>query len=295
MRRNKIQVSGCVIVLFLLMLCFSCQSKKEKPQQEQEMEDGFCEVIYDGACDSTIFSAIKVKESDIIIDKMDIPSAIEAIDADESRGIPSRRLMNLAYLIHENPGTLDYSFPESENLQVATSKDGNLRTYLTRDYTGGNGVGSSYDYGFLQFRSGNDVFVLDDLTSLLLSQLKDFSEANFPYFYDLKVHQITCQGENCYLLEANFSDERPMFFKNSDKYFMTDGCAIFAYRIQDGRISPAKMWSGKSCIEIVVSQGSEKPHFRFDSPTSTLSVPKLNPSDHTFTGEFDTVKLVAVQ
>ena len=86
------------------------------------------------------------------------------INDDESCGIPSRRLLNLAYLIHGNPGTLNYSFPESENLQVATSLDGMLRTYLTRDYIGGIGVGSSYDFGFLQFRSGNDVLVLDDLT-----------------------------------------------------------------------------------------------------------------------------------
>lgn len=251
----------------------------------------FCDGIYEDANGKSYFSAMIVKESDIIINKKNIKTAIETINADESCGFPSRRLLNLAYLIHENPGTLNYSFPESGNLQVATSQDGMLRTYLTRDYTGGIGAGSSYDFGFLQFRSSNDVLVLDDLTSILLSQLKDFREANFPYFYDLKVHQITCQGEDCYLLETNFSDERPMFFKNSNEYFKTGGCAIYAYRIQDGKLFPAMIISGKSCIEVVVSQDSEEPHFWFDASTGALGVPKVNPTDHTLTGEYDMVKL----
>ena len=202
-----------------------------------------------------------------------------------------RRDLNMVYLIHSNPGALHESI-KVEDLSIHDSPDGKLRIYTFDGFTGGNGVGSHYDVGILQYETGNgEIAALDYFTTLLYMSLTDFGEANFPYCTINGVRNVVLGNNTYYLIEAMFNDPRPMPLNGNDEYAKTDDTVLFAFTIKNGKLTPAHILDKDWKIEVVGSQKTGKLHFDYDDAKKTVSVPVVEGDGHLFSGKYRQIKM----
>jgi hypothetical protein len=202
-----------------------------------------------------------------------------------------RRDLNMAYLIHSNPDLIHERI-KVEDLLTHDSPDGKLRIYTFTGYTGGNGAGSNYDIGILQYKTGNgEIAVLDYFTTLLYNSLTDFGETNFPYCTINSVRNVAIGGNNYYLIEALFNDSQPMSLNESDEFLKTDDTVLFAFTIKDGKLTPAHILEKDWKIEIIGSQETKELHFGFDKATNMVRVPIVEGDGHLFNGKYRELKI----
>jgi len=241
-----------------------------------------------------VFGTVAIKEDDIIINPFNIGNSMKIITAYEESYVhqnPERCVQNLAYLMHANPKTLQHDFSRDSMLYVSTSADGKLRTYLFDYYLGGNGAASHNEFGMIQYQAGNEVAVLDDMTDHFYLQLQEFGNANFAHACSLRVMQAGFQGRTYYLIEAIFSDSQPMPFQEDSEYCKVADCALFAFTLERGKLTPTPILGGKPMLEVVSSNWSEDLHYKYDAGTQEILMPKADPKTHAFEGEFTRIKL----
>lgn len=202
-----------------------------------------------------------------------------------------RRDLNMAYLIHSNPSIIHERI-KVEDLLIHDSPDGKLRIYTFNGYTGGNGAGSNYDIGILQYETRNgEIAVLDYFTTLLYNSLTDFGEANFPYCTINSVQNVAIGGDNYYLIEALFNDSQPMSLNGSDEFFKTDDTVLFAFTIKNVKLTPARILEKDWKIEIIGSQETKELHFSYDKRTNMVRVPVVEGDGHLFNGKYRELKI----
>jgi len=245
--------------------------------------------------DTTDFYTNIIKEGTVFTANPNVSEAIRKTMEYEGNDPPGcgteRRDLNMSYLIHSNPGTLHMPI-KVEDLYIHDSPDGKLRLYAFIGYTGGNGVGSNYDIGILQYETGNgDVGVLDDFTVLLYNSLVDFGEANFPYCEIQSIRNSKFNGKIYYLIEASFSDARPMMLEGSDEYVKSDDTVLYAFTINKGKLIPAPIFGNKWLIEVVGSQETTELHYGYNDATKTVSVPIVEGEGHIFKGKYRQIKI----
>lgn len=202
-----------------------------------------------------------------------------------------RRDLNMSYLIHSNPEALHKSF-KVEGLEIKDSPDGKLRIYTFDGYTGGNGVGSSYDVGILQYEAGNgEVAVLDDFTTLLYTSLVDFAGANFAYCTINSIRTTKIGKKSYYLIEALFNDARPRSLDGSNEFLKEFDTVLYAFTIQKGKLTPARIFDNEWKIEVIGSQETPELHYGYDDVTKTVSVPIVEGIAHLFKGKHKKITL----
>ncbi len=240
--------------------------------------------------DTTDYYSIIIEESTALRDNSDMKETIRKMmefEGNESIGDNTKqRDMNLVYFIHSNPEVMHEPL-KNEDLSIHDSSDGKLRIYSFTCYTGGNGVGSSFDNGIIQYETGNgEIAVLDYLPTLLFSSLTDFGESNFVSCTINNLKSVVTRGNTYYLLEALFSDSRPMSLNGSEDYSKTHDTVLFAFTIKDNKLTPAHILGQEWKIEIVGSQDTGELHFGFDEVTNIVSVPIVEGEGHLFNGEY---------
>ena len=236
----------------------------------------------------------------IIKEEMAIPSAdvkeeirqtMELKSEDWIYGSTELRDLNMSYLLHSNPDVLHQPI-KAKDLNIHNSSDGKLRIYSFVGYTGGNGAGSSFDIGILQYDMGNgEIATLDYFTALLYFELIDFGETNFPFCTINSLHTAHIGKSTYYLIEASFSDSQPMSLNGSDEYFKTDDTVLYAFAIKNGKLTPARILDNKWMIEVVGSQETKVLHFGYNDATKTVSVPIVEGEGHLFNGQYKQIKI----
>ena len=202
-----------------------------------------------------------------------------------------RRDLNMSYIIHSYPETLQMPI-EVENLNTYDSPNGKLRIYTFIGHTGGNGLGSSYDIGILQYETGEgENAVLDFFTNLLYFSLEEFEEANFPFCTIRDVHNVNIGEGTYYLIEALFSDARPVPLNDSDDYFKANDTVLFAFTIKNGKLIPAYILEKEWKVEIAGTNKNPELHFDYDDTTKTVKVPVVEGEAHLFKGEYRQIVL----
>ncbi len=202
-----------------------------------------------------------------------------------------RRDLNIVYLIHSYPEALHEPI-NVEDLLIHDSPDGKLRIYTFAGHTGGNGAGSSYDIGILQYETARgETVALDFFTTLLYTSLTDFGETNFPYCTINSVQNAVLGNNTYYLIEALFTDSRPMPLNGSEEYAKTDDTVLFAFTIKNGKLTPAHILDKDWKIEVIGSQITGELHFDYDDAMKTASVPVVEGNGHLFNGKYRKIKI----
>ena len=202
-----------------------------------------------------------------------------------------RRDLNMVYLIHSHPEVLHKPI-KVEDLAIHDSPDGKLRIYTFTGYTGGNGAGSNYDVGILQYETDNgEIATLDYFTTLLYTSLTDFGETNFPYCTINGIRNVVLGNKTYYLIEALFIDSQPMPLNGSDEYVKTDDTVLFAFTIKNGKLTPANILDKDWKIEIVGSQRTVELRYDYDDAKKTVSVPIIEGDGHLFNGKYKQITI----
>ena len=223
--------------------------------------------------------------------KEDIRKTMEFQSDEGIYGNTEIRDLNISYLLHSNPDVLHKSV-KAKDLKVHNSSDGKLRIYSFVGYTGGNGAGSSYDIGILQYDMGNgEIATLDYFTALLYFELVDFGEANFPFCTINSIRTANIGKNTYYLIEALFNDACPMSLDNNGEYYKTDDTVLYAFTIRNGKLTPARIFGKDWLIEVVGSQKTKALHFGYDDATKIVSVPIVEGNAHLFNGKYKKIKL----
>lgn len=238
------------------------------------------------------FSATIVCKNDLFIGKEDIPEAIKTISSyyefsDLDYSI-SQRDLNVIHLIHSNPNTLTYPFDKDGLFETSTSPNRLLRTYRYHS-GGGNHFTANYDVSILQYKTEDTIMVLDNFSWLLFKRLrKDSSDAMWPICFELKVNQATFDCQTYYLIEAAF------VAYSEDKYLTTtseESIALFAFSIENGKLTPANIFAGKSIIQLNDLSIFNDVHFNYNDRTKELQVPIFGKNDNKFTGKKQIIKI----
>ena len=245
--------------------------------------------------DTIEFFTTIIKEGMISVSNADAKEEIrQTMDFkgdDGYHGSTELRDLTLSHILHSNPEML-HQRVKAKDLNIHSSSDGKLRIYSFVGYTGGNGSGSSYDIGILQYDMGNGVIAtLDYFTTLLYSELIEFGEANFPFCTINSLHTVNIGKNTYYLIEALFSDSHPMSLNDNDEYFKTDDTVLYAFSIQNGKLTPARILGNKWMIEVVGSQETKTLHYGYNDATKTVSVPIVEGKAHLFNGKYEQIQL----
>lgn len=72
---------------------------------------------------------------------------------------------------------------------------------------------------------------------------------------------------------------------------MMQNCALFAFAIQNGKLTPADILNGESMINVFSSDNEQDLHFKYDDKTKRLSVPKVDETDYEFKGDYTIIQL----
>lgn len=240
--------------------------------------------------DTIDFLTIIIKEEFAYTSTPDVKEDIRRImefQSDEGiYGNTEIRDLNISYLLHSNPEVLHKSV-KAKDLKVHNSSDGKLRIYSFVGYTGGNGAGSSYDIGILQYDMGNgEIATLDYFTALLYFELVDFGETNFPFCTINSVRTANIGNNTYYLIEALFNDAQPMSLDDNGKYYKTDDTVLYAFTIRNGKLTPARIFGKDWLIEVVGSQETKALHYGYNDATKTVSVPVVEGDAHLFKGKY---------
>ena len=238
------------------------------------------------------FSATIVCKNDLFIGKKDIPEAIKTISSyyelynfDYNT---NQRDLNIIHLIHSNPNTLTYPFDKCGLFETSTSPNSLLRTYRYHS-GGGNHFTANYDVSILQYKTGDTMMVLDNFSWLLFQRLrKDSADAVWPICFNLEVDQATSGSHTYYLIEAAF------VAYSEDQYFTVtseESIALFAFSIENGKLTPANIFAGKSIIELNGLSTNDDIHFKYDDKKKELRVPVLDKNDNKFTGKYEVIKI----
>ena len=245
--------------------------------------------------DTIDFYTTIIKDGTVFTSNSDVSEAIRKTmeyEGNDPIGCGSeRRDLNMSYLIHSHPEVLHTSI-KVEDLDIFTSSDSKLRIYTFVGYTGGNGVGSNYDVGILQYDMGNgEIATLDHFTTLLYAELVEFGEANFPYCTINNVRTANIGNDTYYLIEALFNDARPMSLDDNGEFYKTDDTVLYAFTIQKGKLAPAHILGKDWMIEVVGSQETQELHFGYDDSTKTLSTPVVEGDAHLFKGKYRHIQI----
>lgn len=248
------------------------------------------------AKDTIPFCANIIGKEDIFIDYRDFSGSIRKIqkhDDNDPAGCGSaRRDLNILHLLHSNPLTFTESYEGVEGIWTSTSEDGIFRAYRIYCWSGGNGFSATYCMSPIQYKTDSGIITLSDISGLLYNRLVEFDGANFPKESDINVIQATLRGKTYYMIEVAYFDPQPVrFIENRDNLFKTNDLALFAFSIENNKLTPAKILGGKSIIEVVTMDGDESIHFKYDDKTKELQVPTVNPKDYTFTSKYKTIKI----
>lgn len=246
--------------------------------------------------DTITFGANIIGKEDIFIEYRDFPRSVRKI---QEHGIndpvgcgSARRDLNILLLLHSNPLSFTESYEGIEDMSAFMSEDGIFRVYFVDCYSGGNGMSASYRMIPAQYKIDSGIITLSDISGLLYNRLVEFHGANFPKESDINVIQATLNGKAYYMIEVAYFDPQPApFIYGNEDYYKTNALVLFAFSIENKKLTPAKILGGKSIIELVNMDGDENIHFKFDDKTKELQVPIVNPKDHTFTGKYNTIKL----
>lgn len=263
-----------------------------------------CQYIKGGEKVINYFATV-VRESDLMIrpHNPDMKAAlglIENYQKDYNFDNPGRGVLNLSYLLHNQPEeTLKYDMPSKEDgpIYVTTSQDGRLRAYLTY-YLIGNGHGAMRYFTALQYKGNKEVMVLDNFDVMYYDKMKEFEGANFPICrHTIPIFQAKLGGQTYYMVELSFDDEMPDSFNESihNNSMKAEACTIMAFCIKNGKLIPANIIDGKSMIELVANDTSEPLHFKYDDTTKELSIPVIEKNTHNFNGEIRKIKLKEVR
>ena len=253
-------------------------------------------IKYINGKDTISFCGSMISKGDVFIDIRDFSGSINKIinhdDNDPDGHGSERRDLNLLHLLHSNPMTFTESFEGIEDISAITSKDGMFRAYFVNCWSGGNGASASYRMIPIQYKTDYGILTLNDISRMLYNQLKEFNGANFPIETSLDILQATLKGKTYYMIEVAYYDPQPApFVYGRDDYYKTNALTLFAYSIENKKLTPAKIFGGKSMIELVNMDGDENIHFKYDDKTKELQVPIVNPKNHAFTGKHKIMKI----
>ena len=238
------------------------------------------------------FHTCIVCKDDIFIEEENIPAAINSIGHHETifdfRYSTDQRDINTTYLLHSNPNTISYQFKKDDILDTSTSQDQKLRTYR---YISGGGMHptSNYDISFLQYKAGNIVMTYDHFSSYLFSRLRKSSRKDvWPICDSLHVEQVPNQSDNFYLIEAIYS----VYHDNGSYPIMdlNESVALFAFRVNKGKLTPVNILEGKSFIEFDDLSIFDHVHFEYNDKTKELKIPILDRNKR-FTDMYRTIKV----